>query len=406
MTPNHIDNCSPDSYDGEPPATSQPSSMTSSPHELACTDQDTLDECLKLWPSSNGLPVQPQGHHMPQHEDNRHGIPSSVPSDYDGIKHGDQTHAQLVLRQKTVPQLTYDVSGTGHPDVAMMANTVLYQDQLPQQLQRLFIDPQCLAPGTATPVPSPWTPDDLYADGIPGHQRSQHSAYGDFICSGGGPSVDIHDISNPRHGSPQTMDENFQYRSPQMESCPLVPQPFGSLEEGSTAIDEFYSILEPSDHPQYYVPPSGTQRPCPSNSDLPAIGMDELEHSGFSGIQRTSWGATCAPDADVSVRQPQHLSTNNNYLPSSKRPTKKNGCDNGLERAPRVVEKAGMSNPEPRPRMTKKRFTQDEVKLLIGLKKNTAMTWKQIADKVPRHSPHSLRNKHCKIRKRKLADTD
>ncbi|KAF5978989.1 hypothetical protein FBULB1_5926 [Fusarium bulbicola] len=381
MTPNHIDNCSPDSYDGEPPATPQPSSMTSSPHELACTDQDTLYECLKLWPSSNGLPVQLQGHHMPQHEDNRHGIPTSVPSDYDGIKHGDQTHA-------------------------MMANTVLYQDQLPQQLQRLFIDPQCLAPGTATPVPSPWTPDDLYADRIPGHQRSQHSAYGDFICSSGGQSVDIQGISNLPHGSPQYMAENFLYGSPQMESYPLVPQPFGSLEEGSTAIDEFHSILEPFDHPQYYVPPSGTQRPCPSNSDLPAIGMDELEHSSFSDIQRTSWGVTCTPDAGVSVRQPQHLSTNNNYPPSSKRPTKKNGCDNGLGRAPRVVEKAGMSNPEPRPGRTKKKFTTNEVKRLIELKENTAMTWKQIAEKIPGHSPNSLRVKYCKIRKRKPANTD
>ncbi|EXK25593.1 hypothetical protein FOMG_17755 [Fusarium oxysporum f. sp. melonis 26406] len=102
-TPNHSDNCSPDSYDGQPPATPQHFSMTSSPHELDFTDQGTLDECLNWWPYSAGLPVQSQGHHMPQHEDNRHGIPTSVPGDYHGIsKYGEQTHTQLVLQGEAV----------------------------------------------------------------------------------------------------------------------------------------------------------------------------------------------------------------------------------------------------------------------------------------------------------------
>ncbi|KAK2470732.1 hypothetical protein H9L39_16963 [Fusarium oxysporum f. sp. albedinis] len=165
-TPNHSDNCSPDSYDGQPPATPQHSSMTSSPHELDFTDQGTLDECLNWCPYSAGLPVQSQGHHMPQHEDNRHGIPTSVPGDYHGIsKYGEQTHTQLVLQEEAVTQQTYGISGTGHPGVAMMTNTVSPQDQLSQQVQQLSINPLCLASGTATPVPSPRIPQDVYARG-------------------------------------------------------------------------------------------------------------------------------------------------------------------------------------------------------------------------------------------------
>ncbi|KAI8396473.1 hypothetical protein FOFC_21021 [Fusarium oxysporum] len=161
-TPNHTDNCSPDSYDGEPPAIPQHSSMTSSPHELDYIDLCSQDESLNWLLYFADLPVQSQGCHMSQHEDNRQGIPTSVPGD-DGIsKHGEQTHTQLVLQEEAVTQQTYEVSGTGHPGVAMMTNAVLPQCQLSQEVQRLSIDPQCLASGTATPVPNPWIPDGIY----------------------------------------------------------------------------------------------------------------------------------------------------------------------------------------------------------------------------------------------------
>ncbi|KAG7403747.1 hypothetical protein Forpe1208_v016204 [Fusarium oxysporum f. sp. rapae] len=404
MALNHTDNCSPDSYDDEPPSTSQHSLMTSSPHELACTDPDAQDESLTWLPYSDDPPVQSQGPHIPQHEDNRQGIPTSVLGDYhDTSIHGEQTHTQLVLRQKTMPQRTYDVSGTGHPDVATTINTVSPQYQLSQQVQQLSIDPQCSSSGTATPVPSPRTPEDLYADGMPGHQRSQHSAYGAFICSGGGQSVDIHDISNPRHGSPQTMAENFLYVSPQMESYPLVPQPFGSREEGSTAMDEFYSILELSDHPQHPVPLPGPKRPCPSDFDLPAIDMDELEYWGFSGIQRTSWGTAYAPMP--TFRCADLLSIHNRHAPSSDPPIKKKGLDNGLKRAPRVVGKPGMPHPAPPRKWPGQRLTPEEDKMLIELKGEKKLTWSQIKDFFPGRPSNTLKVRHGKL-KRRSANTD
>ncbi|KAG6988824.1 hypothetical protein FocnCong_v001851 [Fusarium oxysporum f. sp. conglutinans] len=165
-TPNHTDNCSPDSYDGEPPAIPQHSSMTSSPHELDYIDLCSQDESLNWLLYFADLPVQSQGCHMSQHEDNRQGIPTSVPGDVGISKHGEQTHTQLVLQEEAVTQQTYEVSGTGHPGVAMMTNAVLPQCQLSQEVQRLSIDPQCLASGTATPVPNPWIPDGIYTHEI------------------------------------------------------------------------------------------------------------------------------------------------------------------------------------------------------------------------------------------------
>ncbi|EXM14604.1 hypothetical protein FOTG_16997 [Fusarium oxysporum f. sp. vasinfectum 25433] len=146
-------------------------------------------------------------------------------------------------------------------------------------------------------------------------------------------------------------------------------QQFGSPKEGgSTAMNECCLIPGPSAHPQYLVPPSDTQRPSLSDFDLPAIDMGELA-SSFSGIQRASWEATCAPDDDVSVPQPQHLSTNNNYPPSSERPIKKKRRRNGMQEAPRVVGQVGMPNPAPRPRRTIKKFAPEEVARLIELRK-------------------------------------
>ncbi|KAK2670306.1 hypothetical protein RAB80_014443 [Fusarium oxysporum f. sp. vasinfectum] len=117
--------------------------------------------------------------------------------------------------------------------------------------------------------------------------------------------------------------------------------------------------------------------------------MGELA-SSFSGIQRASWEATCAPDDDVSVPQPQHLSTNNNYPPSSERPIKKKRRRNGMQEAPRVVGQVGMPNPAPRPRRTIKKFAPEE----------------QIAEEFPGRSPDSLKVKYCTERKNRPAKID
>ncbi|KAL7755449.1 hypothetical protein ACKLNR_014547 [Fusarium oxysporum f. sp. zingiberi] len=164
MTSNDIDNCSPDSNDGGPPAASQHSWMTSSPQELVFMDQGAQNGLLDCVPLYADLKSQVQDHQLSRHHSHRSEIPTSVPGKYHGISmHGEQTPTQLVLREETVPQQTYDVSGTGDPGVATMTYTVPPQYQLSQQVQQLPTEHLCLASGTATPVPNSKIPKGLYA---------------------------------------------------------------------------------------------------------------------------------------------------------------------------------------------------------------------------------------------------
>ncbi|KAG4269108.1 hypothetical protein FPRO04_12231 [Fusarium proliferatum] len=128
-----------------------------------------------------------------------------------------------------------------------------------------------------------------------------------------------------------------------------------------------FSIPGPSAHPQYLVPPSGTQRPSLSDFDLPAVDMGGFS-STFDGIQRASWEATCAPDDDVSVPQPQHLSTNNSDPRCSKRSVRKQRRGTDLKAASSVMGQAGVPNTASQPRKTRKKFTPEEDALLIRLK--------------------------------------
>ncbi|KAF5724936.1 hypothetical protein FMUND_327 [Fusarium mundagurra] len=165
MAPSHTDNCSPDSYDGEPSATPQHSPMTSSPHELDYMDLDSQDGSPNWLPYFADRLVQFQGRHMLQHEDNRRENPTSVPGYCHGIlKYGDQTQTQRVLQEEPVTQQTCRVSGTGHPGVAM--KTVPAQDQLSQQFQQLSMNYLFAASGTATPVPNPSIAHGLYTHGL------------------------------------------------------------------------------------------------------------------------------------------------------------------------------------------------------------------------------------------------
>ncbi|EXM16480.1 Zinc finger C2H2-type [Fusarium oxysporum f. sp. vasinfectum] len=164
ITSNDINNCSPDSNDRGPPAASLHSWMTSSPQELVFMDQGAQNGLLDCVPLYADLKSQVQDHQLSRHHSHRSEIPTSVPGKYHGISmHGEQTPTQLVLREETVPQQTYDVSGTGDPGVATMTYTVPPQYQLSQQVQQLPTEHLCLASGTATPVPNSKISKGLYA---------------------------------------------------------------------------------------------------------------------------------------------------------------------------------------------------------------------------------------------------
>ncbi|KAF9773698.1 hypothetical protein IL306_008443, partial [Fusarium sp. DS 682] len=175
MNPNDIDDCSSDSHDDEPPSTPQHSSMTSSPHEMVSTDQGAPNGSLNRASSYADFESQVHGHHMPQHYDNRQGIPANVPHGYHGTPVPEQhTYVQLAHRAATMPRQAYSVTEAGNPGVATMTSTVPAHDQLSQQVERPSMELPYSVPGIvtsirsspstvpATSVPSPTIPEGFY----------------------------------------------------------------------------------------------------------------------------------------------------------------------------------------------------------------------------------------------------
>ena len=63
--------------------------------------------------------------------------------------------------------------------------------------------------------------------------------------------------------------------------------------------------------------------------------------------------------------------------------------------APSVVGTAGMPQPAARPRGPKLKFTPEDDQLLVDLKENKALTWKQIAEFFPGRSSGTLQVRYC-----------
>jgi hypothetical protein len=60
-----------------------------------------------------------------------------------------------------------------------------------------------------------------------------------------------------------------------------------------------------------------------------------------------------------------------------------------------MVGQVGMPLPAPRPRGPKLKFTPEDDQLLIDLKENKNLTWKQIADFFPGRSSGTLQVRYC-----------
>ncbi|KAI6257842.1 hypothetical protein MCOR07_010538 [Pyricularia oryzae] len=63
--------------------------------------------------------------------------------------------------------------------------------------------------------------------------------------------------------------------------------------------------------------------------------------------------------------------------------------------APSVVGQAGMPPPAQRPRGPKLKFTAEDDALLVDLKENKSLTWKQIAEFFPGRSSGTLQVRYC-----------
>ncbi|OBT59048.1 hypothetical protein VE04_01040 [Pseudogymnoascus sp. 24MN13] len=94
---------------------------------------------------------------------------------------------------------------------------------------------------------------------------------------------------------------------------------------------------------------------------------------------------------------PQHH--HHHHIPDSGRPSKmsRHGADDSMmsQGAPSVVGQPGMPSPAQKPRGPKLKFTPEDDQLLVDLKENKSLTWKQIAEFFPGRSSGTLQVRYC-----------
>ncbi|EFW99871.1 myb DNA-binding domain containing protein [Grosmannia clavigera kw1407] len=137
--------------------------------------------------------------------------------------------------------------------------------------------------------------------------------------------------------------------------------------------------------------------------DISVSSMSELEHREIGSMQQASMGAYAQAGASGTPQQTSaHLPPTHHHhrLPDTGPPTKlmRHDIDGGGGSgggALSVVGQVGMPLPAPRPRGPKLKFTPEDDQLLIDLKENKSLTWKQIADFFPGRSSGTLQVRYC-----------
>ncbi|KAK4250607.1 transcriptional activator Myb [Corynascus novoguineensis] len=166
------------------------------------------------------------------------------------------------------------------------------------------------------------------------------------------------------------------------------PSHFGAGPSPHTVVAPLYPSLTTT-----HGHTAGVKRSRPDDLDLSVPGMPQLEHSDLESMQQTPLGAAYAQAS----APPTH---HHHRLPDTGPPNKlmRREGDNSGGRgggAPSMVGQAGMPAPAPQPRGPKLKFTPEDDQLLIDLKENKNLTWKQIADFFPGRSSGTLQVRYC-----------
>ncbi|PFH56688.1 hypothetical protein XA68_16133 [Ophiocordyceps unilateralis] len=155
--------------------------------------------------------------------------------------------------------------------------------------------------------------------------------------------------------------------------------PFGAASNVSTPLYGAVSSPNQSPYASYSAPPSKRSRP--DDFDLSVAVVDA---AGLEGVA-TGYGSESAPT------QMHH----HHHLPDLGPPSKTMRRDDAGGVAPSMVGQVGMPAPAPRPRGPKLKFTAEDDQLLIELKEQKNLTWKQIADFFPGRSSGTLQVRYC-----------
>jgi hypothetical protein len=145
-------------------------------------------------------------------------------------------------------------------------------------------------------------------------------------------------------------------------------------------------------------PAAGTKR----LRDSLDLGIGDLPDDQMQGVDLQNMSSQMPQQSMAGVGyggqpvQEYHAHTMPNQGHLSKMPRMDDGESSMLTQgAPSMVGMDGMPPPAPRPRGPKLKFTPEDDQLLIDLKENKSLTWKQIAEFFPGRSSGTLQVRYC-----------
>lgn len=167
---------------------------------------------------------------------------------------------------------------------------------------------------------------------------------------------------------------------------------------GSVSAPLYGTLSSPTQSPYGSYTGPTPKRARPDEFDLSVGGVAVVDQSGLDNVQPGSIGAAYGQAAAASggpdQAQAAQMHHHHHHLPELGPPSKTMRREDAGG-APSVVGQVGMPPPAARPRGPKLKFTAEDDQLLIELKEQKNLTWKQIADFFPGRSSGTLQVRYC-----------
>ncbi|CAL3966414.1 hypothetical protein PZA11_003075 [Diplocarpon coronariae] len=154
-----------------------------------------------------------------------------------------------------------------------------------------------------------------------------------------------------------------------------------------------------------YGPPrlsqtTGTKRPRPDDleGDLEGLPGQQIQIREMQSMSSQMPAPSMVGVADYGAQPIQyhtHALPNQGHRSKIQRMGEGDSMAGPSGAAPSVVGLEGMPEPAPRPRGPKLKFTPEDDSLLLDLKENKSLTWKQIAEFFPGRSSGTLQVRYC-----------
>jgi Myb-like DNA-binding domain len=211
---------------------------------------------------------------------------------------------------------------------------------------------------------------------------------------------------------PAEFNIDFSAQEPHHQQRSYEPHPHQQLQHaGASSLDPLHAPPHSQHHHTHLGYGSAPMQPHLAYGTAPMqsqIGPKrsrqhdelELDLGGLHGGMQDEGMESMSQQSLGGYEQPPQQRYHGHQLPVSARPPKmprqdETGESSMSQGAPSVVGQPGMPAPAPKPRGPKLKFTPEDDGLLVELKENRSLTWKQIAEFFPGRSSGTLQVRYC-----------